>query len=1180
VSDSGSPKGGSRPDVSDSGSPKGGSRPDVSDSGSPKGGSRPDVSRVLVIGGGIAGVQATLDLASAGAQVTLVERSPSLGGKMAALDKNFPTLDCSICIEAPLLSEVNDHPNVEVLTNAEVVRLDGEAGRFAARIRQSAGFVTDECTRCDDCVPACPVVLPNEFDAGMAPRRAIYTPFQQAVPGPYVIDVDSCLNELPNVIACSRCLDACGPACIDFLQPRERSVEREVAAVLVATGFDLMDPTPLSEFGYGTHPDILTSLEFERLLNSAGPTGGEVIRPSDGRHVDSVLFVLCVGSRDSRHFEYCSRFCCMYSTKHAYQAIDHGIADVTVLYMDIRAYGKGFDAFCDRTREAGATFVRARPSSITAGTDGRLHVRYEDTEQRRIVAQTADLVVLAAAATPPRGIGPLAATLGIALDADGFLLADETAAGLVATSRAGVYMAGCASGPKDIPDSVAEASAASALALTHLTAHTWAEEEVGEPLPPSDEVRTGVFVCHCGTNIGGVIDVPRVVEYARTLSTVVHSEAALFSCSAATQSVIVDTIRERTINRVVVAACSPKTHEAIFRRVCLKAGVNPYLLEMVNLRNQDSWVHKGAPDEATRKARDLLRMGVEKARLLEPLETSLQPMVPRTLVVGGGITGLVAATNLAEQGHDTHLVERSESLGGVLRELDQLFPSGVPAHELVDATVRRAESAGVQLHVGTEIDVIGGHIGNFTARLSSGEELRAGAVIMATGARPHTPTGWGYGDDPRVTTNLDLERAGPERLSSAERVTFVGCVGSRTGRDGDPDGAAPAGCSRYCCEAMIGQALALRRQGKHVRVLYRDIRTFSRHAEELYADAAREGVLFFRYDPDSAPDDAVRYADGVVSVHDQLLGQPVQIPTDLLVLVTGLGPQAERVSEQLKIAKSQDGFLLERHPKLGPVEAGSPGIFLAGTAQAPKGVRESVAQGLAAATKAAGLLAREVIEKEPLTAKLDEEACIVCGICVRACPFGAIELVGKVKEGSMAFVSAACQGCGACAAVCNYDAIVMPYFTNEQINAQIDAALAEDPEQKVLVFACNWCSYAGADQAGIEKVQYPTSSRVIRTMCSARISPDFIARAFECGAGAVLMTGCRLTEQGSDCHYIDANQQTLKRFNFLRRKLAKRGIDSERFQLQWISAAEGKEFAAKLREMHEVVQHHCAAMEV
>jgi heterodisulfide reductase subunit A len=339
----------------------------------------------------------------------------------------------------------------------------------------------------------------------------------------------------------------------------------------------------------------------------------------------------------------------------------------------------------------------------------------------------------------------------------------------------------------------------------------------------------------------------------------------------------------------------------------------------------------------------------------------------------------------------------------------------------------------------------------------------------------------------------------------------------------------------------------------------------------------REGVRFFRYDPALPPEKALDYRDGAVTMYDYLLGEPLRIPTDLLVLATGLQPQEENVTAQLRVSRSQDGFLLERHPKLGPVEAGSPGIYLAGTAQAPKNVRESTAQGLATAAKVAGLLSKDTIEKEPITARLVEDKCIVCGICVPACPFGAIELVGKVKEGSIDFITAACQGCGACAATCNYDAIVMPYFTDEQILAQIDAALAERPEEKVLVFACNWCSYAGADQAGIEKVQYPPSSRIIRTMCSARISEAFVQRAFDQNVGAVLMTGCRLTEQGSDCHYINANEQTLKRYNFLSRKLTRKGLEPERLQLQWISASEGKELAAKLWEVDRVVRERLAA---
>jgi len=370
---------------------------------------------------------------------------------------------------------------------------------------------------------------------------------------------------------------------------------------------------------------------------------------------------------------------------------------------------------------------------------------------------------------------------------------------------------------------------------------------------------------------------------------------------------------------------------------------------------------------------------------------------------------------------------------------------------------------------------------------------------------------------------------------------------------------------------MVGQALRLRRMGKKVRVLYRDIRTFSRQAEELYEQAAREGVQFVRY-PDMPPERAIRFQDTSVTVRDVLLGADIRIPTDLLVLATGLRPPEENISEQLKVSHSEDGFLLEKHPKLGPMEAGSPGIFLAGAAQGPKDVREAVAQGLATASKAASLLARDFIEKEPITAQLELEKCIFCGRCVPVCPFGAIEMVGPIKQGPINFIEAACQGCGTCAAECNYDAIVMPYFTKEQTMAQIEAALAERPQEKVLVFACNWCSYAGADQAGVEKIQYPTSARIIRSMCSGRVEEGFVARAFELGAGAVLITGCRLTEKGSDCHYINANQQTVKRFEFWRRKYERKGVSPERLQLQWISASEGREFARKIKEMDEIVK--------
>jgi len=1118
---------------------------------------------VLVIGGGIAGIQASLDLAEAGARVFLVERSPTIGGKMAVLDKNFPTLDCSICIEAPKMSEVDRHPNIEIIRLAQVKKVDGEAGAFRVTIEQQPSFVTSECTRCDLCVAACPVVLSNEAVGGMRVRKAIYTPIPQAIPGPYVIDIEHCLNDPPNYLPCGRCTEACGPKCIDFNLYRPQLIEKEVGSIIIATGYDMLDPSLLREYGYGTHPDILTSLEYEQLLVSSGPTGGEVIRPSNREHAHSVTFILCVGSRDRRFFRGCSRFCCMYSIKHAYQSLDHGVKDVKVLYMDLRAYGKGFDDFLERTTREGAQFLRGRPSEVRANGK-RVTVRFEDTGLGQTRELESDLVVLANAVQPPAGLADLADTLGIELDSDGFLLSEEARGGLVATPRPGIYTAGCVSGPKDIPDSVSEGGAAAAWSLTHLSSRHWPEPEDVEPVTDLYPPRIGVFVCHCGSNIAGVADIQSLVEYSKTLPDVVHAQDQMYSCAGNTQDEISQAIKEKGVNRVVVAACSPKTHEPTFRGCLTRVGLNPYLLEMANIRNMDTWVHKNEPEAATDKAKDMIAMAVDKARLLVPLEPSLQPMVQQALVIGGGIAGMTAAANLASQGYRTHLIEKGPELGGLLRKLDVLAPGNVKAAEVLEEKIREVKRSRVKVYLNTEVEQIGGHIGNYYARLSNGKEIKAGAIILAMGAVPYQPTEFEYGRDSRVVTNLDLESLDDP---PGEHVTFIGCVGSR--RNG-------TGCSRYCCESMIAQALRLRRAGKKVRVLYKDIRTYSRHAEEAYEEAGRAGVQFIRYASDKAAEEAVNWNDGQILVHDELSERDLRIPTDLLVLVAGLRPVEQTITEQLKVPLSPDGFLLERHPKLGPAETPSPGIFLAGTAQFPKDVREALAQGLAAASKASALLARDTVEKEPLTARFIEDKCIVCGICVRDCPFGAIELVGKVKEGTMRFIEAACQGCGCCAASCNYDAIEMPYFTKEQILAQLDAALADKPEEKVIVFTCNWCSYAGADQAGIEKIQYPTAARIIRTMCSARFEEDFVTHSFGKGAGAVLVTGCRLTDTGSDCHYNYANEHTQKRFNLWHRKLTRKGLAPERLQLAWVSAAEGKEFAAKIREMDAVVKEQLA----
>ncbi|MBN1259769.1 MAG: hydrogenase iron-sulfur subunit, partial [Anaerolineae bacterium] len=1134
---------------------------------------------VMVIGGGIAGIQASLDLAEAGAKVVLVEREATIGGVMAVLDKNFPTLDCSICIEAPKMSEVDLHPNIEILSLAEVDRVEGAPGDFRVTVRQQARYVTDACTRCGECTEVCPVALPNEYDSGMASRKAIFTPIPQSAPGAYCIDMAHCLNDPPNYLPCNRCYEACPPKAVDYLMPKEQLLTRNVGAIIVAVGYDMLDPRELKEYSYGAHPDIMTALEFERLINSAGPTGGEIVRPSNGAHPHKILFVLCVGSRDRRHYRYCSRFCCMYSIKHAYQAIDHGVADVTVMYMDIRAYGKGFDGFWERTDAAGAKFVRGRPARIvtkrgedpTASHHEVLEVTYENTETAQRITEEYDMVVLANAVTPPEGLATLAERLGIELDDDGFLKAREMQGGLITTTRAGIYAAGCDTGPKDIPDSVAEGSGAAAMALGHLTERYWPKPPVAEPIPDIDTPRVGVFVCHCGSNIAGVVDVERVMAYAKTLPDVVFADHQMFSCAGNTQFDIEAAIKENQITRVVIAACSPKTHESTFRGVLIRAGLNPYLLEMANIRNMDSWVHKFDKEGATLKAMDMVAMAVQKARQLIPLEASHLPLKQSGLVIGGGIAGMTAAAALARQGYETHLVEKANYLGGLLTQLNEIAPADLDALEIVNAKKRELVQTGVQVHLHSEVETIGGVVGSFNSHLTTGEDLETGTVIVATGGTPYRPTEFGYGDNAHVVTNLELEkllRTGAQAagLASAERITFISCIGSRQGA---------IGCARYCCTSMIHQALQLRRMGKKVRIVSKDIRTYSRQAEELYEDAMRAGVQFFRYDDDKPPQDVIRLEDHDVVFYDHLLGADLRIPTDLVVLVVGVRSPEDNLSDQLKLARSEDGFYMELHPKLGPVQTAVQGIFLAGVSQGAKDIREAMAQAMAAAGKAGALLARGAIEKEPLTAQHDPDKCIGCMRCVKVCPFNAIEQIGKPgKGGTVRIIEAACMGCGNCAAECPVDAIDMPYFTKAQILAQVDAALAKNPQEKCVVFTCNWCSYAGADLAGIEKRQYPTSSRIVRTMCSARFEEAFIERAFERGAGAVLVTGCRLTDNGSDCHYNYANVHTARRFQRWQKKFERKGIAPERLQLRWISAAEGKEFAEKLHEMDEIVKRH------
>jgi len=1066
------------------------------------------------------------------------------------------------------------HPLIDVLTNAEVTGCRGRSGDFRVRIRKHPRYVREDlCVACGLCVDVCPQVGGNEFDVGLKARKAIYRPFPQSVPAAYTIDLDACLND--TILFCDHCVRVCEPDAIDFdMLPEE--IEIDVGSILVAVGFQEFDAAKLGNYGYGRFANVITSLELERMLNASGVTEGHVVRPSDMTTPKRIVFVQCVGARGEGGRMYCSRFCCMNAVKDSMLIRQHdpGVEEITILYTDLRAFGKGFDDFVSRSlQEKSASYVRGRPAKIEqTEADGTLEVFVEDTlahHQRRIAA---DLVVLSVAAAPNDGAIKLAKILRIDTDEHGFIARKDPAVSAVETSRRGIFACGSSVGPQVIPDCVAQASAAAARAQLHLAGHRVVEEpERVVPMDLSGPPRVGVMVCHCGVNVAGVLDVEGLAEYAATLPDVVAAKTDLFACSSTGQDALVDLIRENDLNRIVVAACTPRTHEPVFRGACSAVGFNPYLLEMVNIRDQCSWVHAREQDLAQDKARTLIRMGVARARHLEPLHEGKAPMVPAALVIGGGIAGIQAATDLAAQGFPVTIVEQGPRLGGRLAEpnLKYLYPSMEPAAEVLERKLKRLKTSKARVLLNTEVESISGFVGNFEVRLSGGtaKGLHVGAIILATGADLYEPQGeYGYGELPNVITSVELEQAlfrNEEGFRVHRRrpraASFILCVGSR-----DPDGF--TGCSRYCCPTAIKQAMQLQRQGIDTTIFYRDIRTVSTGSEEMYRQARGMGVLFVRIPPADRVEVIGETRAEALRCHDELLGRQVEVPTDLVVLSIGMRPAQPATAafhEMLKVSLGADGFFLERHPELAPVETAVEGVFLAGTAHGPKDIVDSVAQASAAAAKASVLLAADSVRLEPTIGDVEQAECSNCGLCASVCPFQAIQWEkGEPAE----LVPALCAGCGTCAAACPTGAITMRHFTDQQIMAQLAAMLEENPQDKVAVFACNWCSYAGADMAGISRLQYPPTGHLIRTMCSGRVSEDMVLEAFRCGAPVVLVSGCHF----ADCHYIDANRQTVKRVHKLWNKLERAGVRPERLQLEWISAAEGPKFAEVMTSMERL----------